>query len=79
MAKPTRSAAQLQQLLNERIDAIPDLKGQLTEAHRGRVIGMEAHEGGPNWTVWSAVESTEFRSDIARIIRSLQVQFDLED
>lgn len=79
MPKPTRTAEQLQQLLFERLEAIPDLRGQLTDAHRGRVVGTEASEGGPNWTVFSFIGMDQYRGDIARIIRSLQMQYDLED
>ena len=79
MPKPTRTAEQLQQLLFERLEAISELRGQLTDAHRGRVVGTETSEGGPNWTVFSFVDIDHYRADIARIIRSLQMQFDLEE
>ena len=79
MGKPTRTAEQLQQMLLERIEAIPDLHGQVTDVHRGGVIGIAADEGGPNWTVRVVSDRGTHRADIARIIRTLQGQFDLED
>lgn len=77
--KPTRTAEQLQQMLIERIEAIPDLRGQVTDVHRGGVVWMEPYEGGPNWTVPVVSDRGTHRADIARIIRTLQTQFDLED
>ncbi|MGJ3704595.1 hypothetical protein [Variovorax sp. AFSI2.2] len=79
MSKPTRTAEQLQQLLLERIEAISDLRGQVTDVHRGGVVGIPAEEGGPNWTVRVVSDRGTHRADIARIIRQLQGQFDLED
>ncbi|MBJ2155252.1 hypothetical protein [Variovorax sp. IB41] len=80
MAKPTRTAKQLHQLLIERIEAIPDLHGQTTDVHRGRVVGMSGDgEGGPNWMLWATTDWSMRRADIAQIIRQLQQQFDLED
>ncbi|WP_432731470.1 hypothetical protein [Variovorax sp. W6] len=80
MTKPTRTAKQLQQLLIERIEAIPDLRGQFTDVHRGGVVWDEPWEAGePNWTVRVMTDRGTHRADIARIIRTLQEQFDLED
>lgn len=79
MPKPTRTAEQLQQLLLERIEAIPDLRGQVTDVHRGGVVGISAEEGGPNWTVRVVSDRGTHRTDIARIIRRLQSLYDLED
>lgn len=80
MPKSTRTAEQLQQLLLDRIEAIPDLRGQVTDVHRGRVVGTGGDgEGGPNWTVPVMTDRGTHRADIARIIRQLQGQFDLED
>lgn len=78
-AKPTRTAFQLQRLLLERVEAIPDLRGQVTDVHRGGVVGIPAEEGGPNWIVRVVSDRSTHRADIARIIRTLQGQFDLED
>ncbi|MET3461245.1 hypothetical protein [Variovorax atrisoli] len=67
-------------MLIERIEAIPDLRGQLTDVHRGGVVGTGGDgEGGPNWTVPVLTDRSTHRRDIARIIRTLQGQFDLED
>lgn len=49
MAEPTRTAKQLHQMLIERIEAIPDLAGQVTDVHRGQVVGTGGDgEGRPN-------------------------------
>ncbi|WP_295986373.1 hypothetical protein [uncultured Variovorax sp.] len=80
MSKPTRTAAQLQQMLIERIEANPDLRGQVTDVHRGGVVWMDpGDEGGPNWTVRVLTDRSTHRPDIARIIRQLQMKYDLED
>ena len=43
--------------LIERIEAIPDLHGQTTDVHRGRVVGMSGDgEGGPNWMLWATTD-----------------------
>ncbi|MDM0007900.1 hypothetical protein QTI51_24585 [Variovorax sp. J22G73] len=78
MAKSTRTAKQLQQMLIQRIEALPGLRGQQTDVHRGGVIGMQSEEGGPNWTVRIVTDRGTHRADIAQIIRTLQGQFDLE-
>jgi hypothetical protein len=80
MSKPTRTAEQLQALLLERIEAIPDLRGQMTDVHRGGVVGTGVSgDDGPSWTVPVLTDRATHRPDIARIIRQLQMQFDLED
>lgn len=79
MAKPTRTAKQLQQMLIQRIEALPGLRGKQTDVHRVGVIGILAEEGGPNWTVRVVSNRGTHRADIAQIIRTLQGQFDLED
>lgn len=80
MAKPTRTAEQLHQMVLERIEAIPDLQGQVTDVHRGGVVGTGVSgDDGPSWTVPVVSDRGTHRADIARIIRTLQAQFDLED
>lgn len=79
MAKPTRTAAQLKQMLIQRIEALPGFRGQQTDVHRGGVIGIPSDDGGPNWTVRVVSDRGMHRADIAQIIRTLQMQFDLED
>jgi len=80
MAKPTRTADELKQMVLERIEAIPDLKGQETDVHRGGVVGTGGDgEGGPNWTIPVRTDRNLHRPDIARIIRQLQMQYDLDD
>lgn len=78
MKKPTRSAKQLHAMLLEEIESIPDLKGQTTDIHRGGVVWMDPEDGGPNWTVQTTGDRSVYRSDIARKIRQLQMQYDLE-
>lgn len=78
MAKPTRTAEQLQALLLERIERIPELRDQATDVHRGGVVWMDPGEGGPNWTVPVMTARTLHRADIARIIRDVQRQYDME-
>ena len=79
MNRPTRTAKQLQQMLIQRIESLPGLRGQQTDVHRGGVIGMSSEEGGPNWTVRVVSDRGTHRADIAQIIRTLQGQFDLEE
>jgi hypothetical protein len=79
MPKPTRTAAELQRMLLERIATVPDLAGQETDVHRGGVRWVDPGEGGPNWTVPVLSERTIHRSDIARFIRELQMRHDLEE
>ncbi|WP_422085422.1 hypothetical protein [Variovorax sp.] len=79
MPKPTRTAKQLQQMLVQRIEALPGLRGQQTDVHRGGVIGLAQEEDGPNWTVRVVSDRGTHRADIAQIIRTLQMQFDLDE
>ncbi|MDQ0038931.1 hypothetical protein J2W30_006719 [Variovorax boronicumulans] len=79
MGKQGRTAKQLQQMLIQRIEALPGLRGQQTDVHRGGVVGMPSEEGGPNWTVRVVSDRGTHRADIAQIIRTLQMQFDLDD
>jgi len=80
MAKPTRSAKQLHQMVLERIEAIPDLRGQVTDVHRGGVVGTGlGGDDGPSWTIPVKTDRGTHRSDIARIIRDLQTRYDLEE
>ena len=79
MSKPTRTAKQLQQMLVQRIEAQPGLRGQQTDVHRGGVIGIPSDDGGPNWTVRVVTDRGNHRGDIAQIIRTMQMQYDLED
>jgi hypothetical protein len=72
VAKPTRTAAQLKAMLIARIEALPGLRGQQTDIHRGGVIGMPAEDGGPNWTVRVVTDRGTHRADIAQIIRTMQ-------
>lgn len=79
MTKPTRTAEQLQQLVLERINQIPGVHGEQNDVYKGGVIWMPGGDGFPNWTVRVVSTRDPHRADIARAIRSLQEQFDLED
>ncbi len=79
MAKPTRTAKQLHALVLERIEAIQDLRGQVTDVHRGHVVGTGGGGGEPNRTVPVLTDRGMHRAGIARIIRTLQGQFDLDE
>ena len=79
MAKATLTAAELQRLLLEQIGAKPELQGILTEAYRARVVGVSAVDGGPNWMVWSATDIGQFRGALARIIRTLQTKYNMDE
>ena len=78
MAKLTRTAKQLQALLIERIEALPDMAGQITDVHRAGVRWVDAPAGSPNWTVPTVTERGAYRSDVARVIRQAQIEFDLD-
>jgi hypothetical protein len=79
MTKPTLNAQQLQALIQERLDAIPDLRGQRTDVQDGGIVWKDpGHEGGANWTVRITRDIDTYRPDIARIIRQLQMQYDLD-
>jgi len=79
MAKPTRTADELRALLLERIEAIPDLRGQVTDVHTGGVVWADPGEGGPNWTVPVLRDRGTHRADIARIVRETQMRYDLDE
>ncbi|HQS00776.1 MULTISPECIES: hypothetical protein [unclassified Polaromonas] len=78
MPKPSRTAKQLQALIQERIDAIPELQGQVTDVQIGGVVWSQGGTGG-NWTVPVLRSRDVYRADIARIIRQVQDAYDLED
>jgi hypothetical protein len=78
MGKPSRTAQQLQALLQERIAALPDLAGQVTDVDLGGVVWVAGGAGG-NWTVPVLRSRDTYRADIARIIRQVQNEFNLEE
>ena len=77
MPKPTRTAKQLQAILRERIDAIPELAGQPVDSD---VVGVKWVPGGTggNWTVPVLRNRDQHRVDVARVIRQVQAEFDLD-
>lgn len=79
MPKATRTAKQLQQMLIQRIEAQPGLRGRQTDVYRDGVIGVPSEDGGPNWTVRVITDRGNHRGDITQIIRRLQGQYDLKD
>lgn len=78
MRKATRTARQLQQILIERIEALPGMAGEVTDAHLGGVRWMDGGEGGPNWTVPILRDRDLHAPAVARVIRQTQMEFDLE-
>lgn len=78
-SKTTRSAKQLQQMLIEQVEALPGMAGQITDIHRVGVRWRDPGEDGPNWTVPIVSDRSTHRLDIARVIRQMQMQYDLED
>ncbi|MES1977572.1 MAG: hypothetical protein V4451_06015 [Pseudomonadota bacterium] len=77
MPKPTRTAAQLKELLLERFNDHPSLKGQVTDVHLGGVVWAAGGTGG-NWTVPVLRSRDTYSVEVARIIRQVQQQFDLD-
>lgn len=78
MSKPTRSAKQLKEMLLEKIEALPGMNAQVTDVHTGGVRWADAEPGEPNWYVPIGVQREDYRLDIARIIRQMQLQYDLD-
>lgn len=80
MAKPTRTAEELHRLVLERIERLPGLAGIETDIHRGGVVGTGGDgEGAPNWTIRTAVPPSGWRLDVARVIREVQMRYDLDE
>lgn len=78
MPKSTLPDRQLQALLIERIEALPGMAGQVTDVHRAGVKWVDGGLDGPNWTVPSLSDRSIYRADVARVIRQMQMEFDLE-
>lgn len=79
MSKSARTARQLQQILIERIEALPGMAGQVTDVHTGGVRWMDGGEGGANWTVPILRDRDLHSPTVARLIRQAQMEFDLEE
>lgn len=79
MAKPTRTARQLRQILIERIEALPGFDGLETDVHLGGVRWFDGGPGGPTWTVPIMRSRDQHSSSVARVIRQAQGEFDLEE
>lgn len=77
MTKPSRTAKQLQGILQERIAALPGMEGQATDVDLGGVVWAAGDAGG-NWTVPVLRSRDTYRADVARIIRQLQTEYDLD-
>ncbi|WP_225784708.1 hypothetical protein [Xenophilus sp. Marseille-Q4582] len=78
MAKPTRTARQLKEILIERIEALPGMRGQITDVHTGGVRWVDAEPGNPNWYVPVGVQREDYRLDVARVIKQTQLEFDMD-
>lgn len=80
MSKPTRTAQELHRLVLERIERLPGLEGMETDIHRGAVVGTGGHgDEAPNWTIRTAVPPSGWRLDVARVIREMQMRYNLDE
>lgn len=79
MSRPTRTARQLSELLQLRFAALPGMGGTALATQLVRVVGIEDDgESGPTWTMRSTAPPSAWRPDVARVVKQLQMQFDLE-
>ncbi|MDN4590225.1 hypothetical protein DBA29_17175 [Xenophilus aerolatus] len=78
MAKSTRTARQLREILIERIEALPGMAGQTTDVHTGGVRWVDADPGDPNWYVPRGPQAEDYRLDVARVIQQTRLEFDLD-
>lgn len=78
MPKPTRSATELQRMLLERIEQLPGLAGAQTPLHGAGIVGVDSDGDVANWTVRTTVPPSSWRLDVARVIRQLQLEFDMD-
>lgn len=79
MSRATRAAADLAMMLQERFAGLPGLSGSTLATQTLCVVGVEDDgEGGPTWTLRSIVPSSAWRFDVARVIKQLQLEYDLE-
>ncbi|WP_156362687.1 hypothetical protein [Xylophilus sp. Leaf220] len=79
MKKPTRTLKELQALLRERFEAIPELRGVRTDVEDGGIAWVDSSErGGANWTVRRVRPLDTYRADVARIIREAQAKYELD-
>lgn len=79
MPKPTRTAQELQALIRARIDQVPELRGLPSDVDGGVRWIDNGCGPGPNWSVPQRTSRDRYSVTVARIIRELQQQFDLED
>ncbi|MET3512768.1 hypothetical protein ABIC63_000533 [Pseudacidovorax sp. 1753] len=79
MSKPTRTASELSKLLQARFAALPGMGGTALATQLVRVVGIEGDgEGGPTWMMRSTVPPSAWRPDVARVLKQLQLQYDLD-
>ena len=78
MGKPTRSARELQRMLIERIEQLPGLAGAQTPLHAAGIVGVESDGDAANWTVRTTVPPSGWRLDVARVVKQLQLEFDMD-
>ncbi|KTT14739.1 hypothetical protein NS331_22580 [Pseudacidovorax intermedius] len=79
MSRATRTAADLAVMLRERFAGLPELSGSTLATQSVCVVGVEDDgDGDPTWTVRSSVPSSVWRLDVARVIKQLQLEYDLE-
>lgn len=78
MPRPSLSPRKLQALLIERIEALPDMAGQVTDVHTLGIRWVDAGPGEPNWYVPRGPQRDDYRSDVARVIRQTQLEYDMD-
>ncbi len=78
MPKTILTARQLQALIRERIDAYPDLAGKPSDVDQGVAWMDPRGTGGPNWTVPRRSDPDRYSVTVARIIRDVQREYDLD-
>jgi hypothetical protein len=77
-SKPTRNTAQLKRLILQKIHAVPELRGRVTDVHIAGVRWKDPGEGdGPNWGVPTMGNASPFAAAIARAVAEVQAEFDL--
>lgn len=63
-----------------RLREIPDLAGQLTDIDRpDSIVWMDPQRYDANWTVRSVTDRSQYRNDIARIVKDMQLRYDLDE
>lgn len=78
MPRPSLSPRKLHALLLERIEALPGMAGQVTDVHTLGVRWVDAEPGNPNWYVPTGAQRDDYRLDVARVIKQMQLEYDMD-